>query len=367
MQRRPDPEQLLRQAQAEEEYAQRGRLKIFLGYSSGVGKSFRMLDEGRRRHERGQDVVVGAIQAISPPEAVALLARLESIPMLDVNGVPAMDVAAILERRPQVCLVDGLAHANPPGSARAQRWQDVEALLAAGVSILTTVNLQFIAEHQAEVARLTGEPVVDTVPESFLRTADEIEIVDAPPDAGINLPGALAEELAHRRRQQLSELREIALLLAADVVDRQLTAYLRRHGIEPLRGTQERILVCITDGAGAQAMIASGRRNAERFHGELFVVHVRPPDAPPPEPALAHNLELARAAQAQVELLEGEDFVATILRFARERGVTQIFLGHTLRETWWQRLTGTALDRLIARAEGIDIRIFPHHEGRGHG
>lgn len=358
---RPDPDRLLRQAQAEEEYARRGRLKIFLGYTSGVGKSFRMLDEGRRRAQRGQDVVVGAIQARNSPAVQGLLARLEAVPMRWLDGQAAVDVPAILRRRPEVCLVDGLAYANPPGSERRHRWQDVEALLADGISTIATVNLQFIAERRPEVERITGRACDphDTVPEAFLRAADEIEVVDAPPEAGV---GANAEE-GQQLRQRLSELRELALLLAADVVDQQLEAYLRRHGLESTWGAQERILVCVSGGGDASQMIASGRRNADRFHGELLVAHVQTSGD---EPAgLRRNLELAAAAAAEIHLLTGDNLVDSVLDFARGRGVTQIFLGHTARETWPQRLFGGRLERLIRRAEGMDIRIFPHRDAGG--
>ncbi len=355
---RPDPDRLLRQAQAEEEYARRGRLKVFLGYTSGVGKSFRMLDEGRRRAQRGQDVVVGAIQARNSPEVQSLLARLEVVPMRRCDGQSVVDVPAILRRRPEVCLVDGLAYGNPPGCERPHRWQDVEALLANGISTVATVNLQFIAERRPEVERISGRACDphDTVPEAFLRAADEIEVVDAPPEAGV----ASDPEEGRQLRQRLSELRELALLLAADVVDQQLEAYLRRHGLQSTWGAQERILVCVSGGGDASQMIASGRRNADRFHGELLVAHLRTSED---EPAgLRRNLEVARAANAEIHLLGGDNFVDSILNFARGRGVTQIFLGHTARETWPQRLFGGRVERLIHRAEGMDIRIFPHRD-----
>src|SRR5580658_107742 len=156
---RPSPDELLRRVQAEEAYERRGRLKIFLGYASGVGKSFRMLDEGRRRRERGQDVVVGAIQPKTAPEIDAVLSKLEVIPLQEVNGVFVMDTPAILKRHPSVCLVDGLAYDNPPSSAHASRWQDVNELLDAGISVLTSVNIQYIDDLRERVHRITGKSV----------------------------------------------------------------------------------------------------------------------------------------------------------------------------------------------------------------
>jgi len=360
--RRLSPEELLEQAQAEEDYEKRGRLKVFLGYASGVGKSFRMLDEGRRRHERGQDVVVGAIQPKTSPEIDALLSQLEVIPLVTVSGVPVMDVTAILQRHPGVCLVDGLAYDNPPGSANPTRWRDVQELLDAGISVISSVNVQYIDELAEQVAKITGKRVTQTIPRSFLNSADGIVVVDAPPEMCITrTQDGEPEPGAASQAQKLSELREIALLLAADVVDRQLETYLQRNRITQTFGAQERIMVCVTPRANAAPMIASGRRNADRFHGDLTVAYVRQPElSADDQAALERNLAIARQASAHIELLDGEDPIDTILRFAHERGITQIFVGHSTRERWWERFTGTPLDRLIRGANDIDVRVFPH-------
>jgi len=180
--RRRTPEELLQQVQAEEAFDRTGRLKVFLGYASGVGKSFRMLDEGRRRLERGQDVVVGAIQPKTSHEIQALLAKLPVIPLKTIDNVAVMDVPAILERHPAVCLVDGLAYDNPSGAANPSRWQDVEQLLKARISVISSVNIQYIDELRERVERITGKRVSQTVPRSFLNAADEIVVVDAPPE-----------------------------------------------------------------------------------------------------------------------------------------------------------------------------------------
>ena len=355
--RRRTPEELLQQVQAEEDYERRGRLKVFLGYASGVGKSYRMLDEGRRRCERGQDVVVGAIQPKTSPEIEGVLSKLEVIPLREVNGMYVMDTPAILKRRPSVCLVDGLAYDNPPGWAHASRWEDVNELLDAGISVITSVNIQYIDDLRERVQRVTGKLVTQTVPRSFLNSADEIVVVDAPPEMCIAKDGQMAAGPA----QKLSELREIALLLAADVVDKQLEAYLHRNGIAQTFGAQERILVCITPRANAAPMIASGKRNADRFHGDLTVAYVRQAEiSASDQEALERNLAIARAAQARIEILDGQDPIETLLKFAHEHGVTQIFVGHSTREQWWERFTGTPLDRLIRGANDIDVRVFPH-------
>jgi two-component system sensor histidine kinase KdpD len=358
---RPDPEVLLRQVEAQEQRQRRGRLKIFLGYTSRVGKSRRMFDEGRRRHLRGEDVVVGAIQPSISPEVEALIEKMEVIPLLKRDGCSQMNLNALLRRRPEVCLVDGLAYDNPPGSVHAKRWQDVEQLLEAGISVIASVNLQYIEEYREQVEKITGKTVQETVPLEFIYKADEIEVVDLPPD-DCQEPGVQGEAApeAARRQQQLSELREIALLLAADVVERELEGYLRRNGIEQLWGALERILVFVTPYADAEVMIKSGRRNADRFHGELIVAYLDRHDLPPEaRQVLDRNLDLARKYDAQIESLDGEDAVETLMNFARTRGITQIFVKQNPKMGWLDRLWGSGVDKIIREAEGIDVRVFP--------
>jgi len=359
---RRTPEELLRLVQAEEDARKdRGKLKVFLGYASGVGKSFRMVDEGRRRRERGEDVIIGAIQPATSPEVQAVVERLEVAPVRVMDGVPVMDVPAILRRKPRVCLVDGLAYDNPPGSRNPSRWKDVVELLDAGIDVITSINIQYIAELRERVEQLTGKRVESTVPQSFLYSADEIVVVDVPPEMCMTRsPHGELDEASYAARR-LSELREIALLFAADVVDHQLEQYLERNSLAQSFGTQERILVCVTPRANAKTMIESGRRSADGFHGELIVAYVKQHRlSAEDEAALERNLSIARENGAQIEILEGEDTIGTILNFARERGITQIFIGHTLQHKWWQRLAGSHVDRLIEQAHGIDVRIFPH-------
>src|SRR5580700_3623255 len=258
-----DPQALLRDVEAAERRAHRGELKIFLGYASRVGKSFRLFDEGRRRHERGEDVVIAAVQPDVPAEIVPIIRELEVIGSRDIGGIQVIDVPALLSRHPQVCLIDGLAYDNPPGSLHGKRYQDVEVLLQAGISVMTSINLEYIDDQQDFVREVLGRTKAQTVPHDFISRADEVVIVDAAPEAGSAIQ-------AH----QLSQLRQRALLLTADVVDHQLESYLRLNGIQSSWGTQERILVCMTPRANAAKMLSSGRRNADRFHGELFAIYV---------------------------------------------------------------------------------------------
>jgi len=318
---------------------------VFLGYASGVGKSFRMFDEARRRKERGQDVVVGALQPQVPPEIEPILSSLEIVPTVDIQGVPVIDVPAILQRHPQVCVVDGLAYDNPWGR-HTHRWQDVEELLAHGINVIGSVNLQHIDDQREAVEKLTGRPVSETIPRDFLNTADEIVVVDAPTE------GAPPE---------LSALREMALVLSADVIDAGLQRYLQSHDIEPAGRTRERFLVCLTARANADRMIASARQSAARFHCDVLAVYVRRPNSSAADQReMEENLARAREAGARVDVLEADDPVESIVQYARSHGVTQIFVGHSMKNDWRTRLWGTPVSRLIRAAEGMDVRVFPH-------
>jgi two-component system sensor histidine kinase KdpD len=260
-----------------------------------------------------------------------------------------------------VCLIDGLAYDNPPGSRHRKRYEDVQEIVEHGISVLTSINLEYVDEQQEFVRAVTGAVPTDTVPQSFIASADEVVVVDAPAETVLEELDGDGLMLHARLAQQLSQLRERALLLTADVVDRQLEAYLKLQGIESSWGTQERILVCMTPRADARAMLASGRRNADRFHGELFAIYVDQPNLTPHDRiANERNIKIARAERAHIDVLDGRDPVATILEYAREHGITQLFVGHNLKRNWRARLHGSPLDRLIEGAEGIDVRVFPH-------
>jgi len=335
MDRRLNPDELLRRVQAEERREKRGRLKVFLGYAPRVGKSLRMFDEGRRRRERGQDVVVAAAQDKVTDDVHQLVSKFEAIPQL--GG--AIDLASVFRRHPATCLIDALAYDNPAGSRNAQRWQDVGEILDQGIGVITALNVHHIREQQDEVERITGKRAARSVPEAFLREADEIEVVDTPADT-----------------RELAELRELALLVAADVVDHQLQAYLECHGVTAHWGTQERILVCLTARSDAEAMLKSGHRNARRFHGALLAAYVEQDGLKPEErEKIAQHLALARELGAEVHCLKSGDFVSAIIDLAHRERITQLFLGHTQRQH-------SPIEKLLDAADEFDIRLFPHGE-----
>ncbi len=355
---RPDPDELLRQLEEEDAHCARGRLKIFLGYAPRVGKSVRMFDEGRRRASRGQDVVVGAIQESGSAAIQPVLRDLESIPCSVANGEQTLDVEAILKRAPQVCLIDELARDNPEGSRHPHRWMDVEELVGAGITVLSALNLQHVAEQQDAVQRITGRRAARSVPEDFVHSADEIVIVDVPPE-GLALEGGRPG--SQLNAHQLSELRELALLLAAEVVEEQLLRYMKRHGIHQSWGTQERILVCITPRSNARPMLESGGRAAARFHAQLFAIHVEQGELTrESQETVDKYLEYAWKLGASVEVLKATgNPIDAIVDYARKHRITQIFIGHTQRSAW-KLWTPSPVDRLIKAAEGMDVRIFPH-------
>src|ERR1019366_9391389 len=249
----------------------------------------RMFDEGRRRKERGQDVVIAAAQNEVPGAVREIVSRLEIVTSLD----GAIDLPAIFLRRPQVCLIDQLAFNNSPGSRNPERWQDVEEILHQGIAVITAVNVQYIREQQAAVERFTGKRATCGIPEKFLHEADDIEVVDVPPDVAVGDPRVLAE------------LRELALLLAADVVERQLQEYLDSHGVSARWGAQERILVCLTPRSNATEMLRSGQRNKLRFHGALLAAYVEQAGLRPPDRELLDkHLAVAGEMDAQVHCLK---------------------------------------------------------------
>jgi two-component system sensor histidine kinase KdpD len=321
-----------------------------------------MLDEARRRFERGEDVVVGAVQGEQSADIKALLQKLEQIPSIGGDEGQGADLDAILRRAPQVCVMDPLAVLNPPGSRYAHPWQDVQELLRNGISVLSSVNLLFVEEYREKVRIITGKDTSETIPKSFLLAADEIVIVDVPTDLCLWRQGKelTPTGISNLQERQLSDLRELALLLTAEVVDAQLESYVHEHGIEPVFGAHERFLICMTAHSDALTMIERGESNRTRFQGELYAVHVRESGQSDRERATVRSyLDVATKAGAITEVLESDDPISAIIKFARDKRITQIFIGHSTHQTWRKRIFGDPVRRLIREADGIDVRVFP--------
>ena len=269
----------------------RGQLRIYLGAAAGVGKTYAMLNEGRRRAEYGEDVVVGYVEPHRRPKTAAQVGDLEVTPRKPVEyrgtTLEEMDVDAVLERRPQVALVDELAHTNVPGSRNEKRWQDVEELLEAGINVISTLNIQHLESLNDVVEEITGVKQRETIPDEVVRRADELQLVDLTPVALRNrlargdvypaerIDAALAN---YFRPGNLSALRELALAWLADRVDEGLEDYRRRHGIEEPWETRERVLVALTGSPDGERLIRRAARMAQRMNGELVAVHVIPQD-----------------------------------------------------------------------------------------
>src|SRR5205809_4407412 len=269
----------------------RGQLRIYLGNAAGVGKTYDMLCEGHRRAERGADVVVGFVETHGRRHTAELIEGLEVVPRARIayrgTSFEEMDLDAVLARKPQIALVDELAHTNVPGSRNAKRWQDVEELLEAGIDVISTVNIQHLESVNDVVERITGVQQRETLPDEVVRRADQVELVDSTPEAlrrrmahgNIYQPEKVDAALANYFRPgNLAALRELALLWVADKVDESLQRYMEDHGITASWETRERIVVALTGAPGGEHLIRRASRMATRSKGDLFGVHVRSGD-----------------------------------------------------------------------------------------
>jgi two-component system sensor histidine kinase KdpD len=372
---RPDPEALLRRVQKEERQRARGRYKIFLGFAAGVGKTVAMLDEGNRRRKAGEDVVVGYFEAHDRAGTIERLGDLEVVPRrrLTHRGREweEMDTEAILRRSPGVVLVDELAHTNIPGSEREKRWEDVEAILDAGISVLATLNIQHLESLNDKIAQITGVRVQETIPDRILDHADELVVVDVSPatlrerlQSGQVYPLERAKIALENffREGNLGALREIALRQAADEVDRDLTAYRQQHRITRVWGAQERVLACISPHPATSVLVRRSKRLADRVHGDFYALFVCPEGgmerlSPEERKIVDSQLDLARRLDAQVHILPGHDVAEAIVRFSRERHITQICLGRSLRSRWQHLLRPSVIHEVIRLADGIDVHV----------
>lgn len=368
---RPSPEELLARLPEDVGHNGHGRLKIFLGFAAGVGKTFEMLTEARRRRERGQDVIVGYVETHGRKGTEEQLADLPVLPRKKIEYRGAtfeeMDTDAILERKPQLVLVDELAHTNVPGSEREKRWQDVEAILAAGINVLSTLNVQHLESLNDSVHQATGVRVRETVPDHVLRGADEVMMIDITPRALINRleRGDIYKldkvEQARQnwfREANLATLREIALREVAHEVDDDLAAYRREHHIEGPVATHDRIMVCISPTQSSLRLLRRGWRAAQRLKGDIIAAYVesRPPTSKEQE-VLRNDFALADRLKIPVVTLHGE-IADALIRYARENGITQIVLGHSDRSWWQEFLKGSIINRITRELRSVDILII---------
>ena len=365
----PEPRIETAWTRSEAEATKRAPLRIYLGAAPGVGKTFAMLSEGQRRRGRGTDVVVGFVQTYGRPRTIEVLEGLETVPpkLVEYRGTAfeEMDTEAVIARRPEVALVDELAHTNIPGGRRAKRWEDAFDILAAGITVISTLNVQHLASLNDVVANITGIRQQETVPDWVLDLADQVELVDMSPHAlqrrmihGNVYPDPRKAELALRRfftMENLTALRELALMRLANQVDEELLARWSKHEIPE---TRERILVCVSRPDVSEMLIRRGSRIAGRTGGELLVMHVSDQEEPVDREWVDSTRRLVRELDGEFEVLRAEDAVEAVLSYAYRQNITQILVGESLRSRWQELLRGSFVNELIRKASNIDIHVI---------
>jgi two-component system, OmpR family, sensor histidine kinase KdpD len=376
---RPDPDSLLDRVKEEEAHARRGRLKVFLGAVAGVGKTYAMLQAARERKTDGVDVIVGWVDTHGRTETETLLTGLDVLPRrpIEYRGqvLTEFDLDLALTRRPALILVDELAHTNTPGSRHAKRWQDVVELLDAGIQVYTTLNIQHLESLNDVVAQVTGVIVRETLPDSVLEHADEVELIDLPPEdllqrlkeGKVYVPDQAAEAAQNFfRKGNLIALRELALRRTADRVDVQMRTYMRDHAIRTTWPVMERIVACVGPGPYSVRVVRAAKRFADALRAEWIVAYVETPAharlAEADRARVAETLRLAEQLGAETVVLSGHRVSDEILAHARRRNVSKIVVGKPKDLRWRHRLFGSIADDLIRGGGETDIYVISGEE-----
>jgi two-component system sensor histidine kinase KdpD len=358
----------------------RGHLRIYLGAAPGVGKTFAMLNEGWRGKGRGKDVVVGYVEAHGRPSTEEQIRDLEVVPrkIVEYRGTrfEEMDIDAVLARAPTVALVDELAHTNVPGSRNPKRWQDVEELLAAGIDVITTVNIQHLESVNDVVEEITDVKQRETIPDEIVRRADQIELVDMSPEAlrrrmahgNIYRPEKVDAALGNYFRVgNLAALREIALLWVADRVDEALEQYRATHGITEPWETRERVVVAVTGAPSGEHLIRRAARMAQRSHGELLGVHVQSGDglSGAPRGLLERHRQLLADLGGEYHEIVGSNVADALMQFAHSENATQLVVGATRRSRWNELTQGSVINRVVRDSGAIDVHVISYDDPAG--
>jgi two-component system sensor histidine kinase KdpD len=371
---RPSPESFLRQAAQEG----RGRLKLFLGAAPGVGKTYEMLTEGMRRLQSGVDVVIGVVETHGRRETEALIAGHEVIPRRQVDhqghSLGEMDIDALLARRPQLALVDELAHSNAPGSRHPKRYQDVEELLDAGIDVYSTINIQHIESLNDVVASFTRVRVRETVPDSVLDDA-EIEVVDIPPDELIErlkegkvyIPAEASRALHHFfSKSNLTALRELALRRAAQAIDTQMLDYVRAHALAGSFAVGDRVIVAVSEQPGAAGLVRAAKRLADALKAPWTAVHIETRRAQgfseTERQTLADTLALASRLGGATASIPAQGVVEGLRSFAADARATQIVIGKSTRSWWFEWRHGSVVDQLVRDIGSVAVHVLPSDE-----
>ena len=376
---RPDPDTLLAHVQGEERQKHRGKLKIFLGFIAGVGKTYEMLQAAHLRRREGIDVRIGYVETHDRPETDALLAGLTIIPrkMVEYRGVtiPEMDLDAVLAVHPQLVLVDELAHTNAPGSRHQKRYHDIEELLDAGIDVYTTLNIQHVESLNDVVAQITGVQVRETIPDRVIDEANEIELVDlAPPELLQRLREGkvYVPDMAARAIEQffnegnLYALRELALRRAAERVDDQMLAWMQTRAIPGPWAAGESLLVCVGAGPLSERLVRTARRQADRLNSPWSAIYVETPShhrlSKEAKEQVSRTLHLSEKLGATTATVFGLSIAGTVIEYARKHNVTRIIIGKTLRPRWQEFVFGSVVDQLIHNSGTIDVYVISSEE-----
>jgi two-component system, OmpR family, sensor histidine kinase KdpD len=373
---RPTADALLARIQQQE----RARLRIYIGAAPGVGKTYEMLQEAHALRARGLDVVAGLVETYGRPDTQAQIKDLEIVPRraIDYRGatMEEMDVEAAIRRKPQVCVVDELAHTNVPGSRHEKRYEDVLEILDAGIHVMTAVNIQHIETLNDAVARLTGVRVRETVPDTFLERADEIINVDVTVEelrnrlrqGKVYRPEKVEQALTNFfRKGNLSTLRELALRAVADEVGEKAASYRQREGLEPAL-IPERVMVCMSSNALAPRVIRTGARIAGRLGSKWYAVYVETPREQPDRiiredaAALQQNIRLAETLGATVVRVKADRPAEGLVAFAQREGVTHVIFGQSARSRWEVLWRGSTLDRFLSAVPDAAVQVVPLSE-----
>jgi two-component system sensor histidine kinase KdpD len=358
-------------------HAGKGRLKVYMGYAAGVGKTYRMLEEAQELRQKGADIVIGYFEPHGRQETIAKTEGLESVPRRVIpyagSRFEEMDTDAILQRKPDVAIVDEFAHTNVPGSERLKRWQDVHALLEAGIDVLTTMNVQHLESLNDQVFHATGIRVRETVPDWVVDEADELVFVDLTPHAlrnRLERGVVYSQEKARRAMENfftetnLTALREMALRHTAHEVEEKLDAdaatAVAQSPADPAAGPApvshpERILICLTGRPSSAILIRRGKRVADYIHADCVAIHVGE-DAHNKE-AVERHMSFARNLRIETHVLPGRDVPGAIASFARAQRITQIFMGRSAPLPWWRRYRETIVQQVVRQARDMQITI----------
>jgi two-component system, OmpR family, sensor histidine kinase KdpD len=372
---RPDPDTILAQIQAKEQQNAQGRLKIFVGYAAGVGKTYAMLEAAHQRKEEGVDVVIGYVETHGRAETEARVSGLEVLQRkaISYRGVilTELDTDSVIARRPQLVLVDELAHTNAPGSRHLKRYQDVEEILASGIDVYTTLNIQHLESLNDVISQITDITVRETVPDRVIDKASEIELVDLPPDELLNRlkeGKVYVPEQARRaiqsffRKGNLTALRELSMRRAAERVDDQMRDYMQIKAIPGPWPATERLMVCISSNPLAERLVRSTRRLADELNAEWLAVYIETPGhgriSQEQRTRITKTLLLAEELGGRSMTLSGHSVPDVALNYAREHNVTKVIVGKPVQPRWREILFGSLVDQLVRSSGNIDVYII---------